>query len=421
MSTSKEPANPTYAVSGKPIQRATYSSFEDIPLSPAEWDDFVASAGGNFFSTFDWCTVWWRHYGKNRKLKIHIYHAGGDIVGIIPLFSERIWLFPTYLDVVKLVGSDHAITHFSLPIREDFIGDVISDLFPELIGEKHDMVWLGPISGLFRHIELIKDNFASPSQGGYATQVRNSGEQTYYHLADTWEEQMLKISKSDAKDLTYSVRRLLKMSKSPTDGIVTEYIDSDSFAGCFQEFVDMHQLNWEKQGMLGHFGDWPGSMDFHKDLAVSQLAKGRLRLLRIRFDGHTLGYSYEYLFDGTSYEVLISRSEEECFSKLSIGKINHSEKMKRDIANKTFQIDSMRGYYDYKIKFGGTAYMTKSIFVESRRFASGIRIWIFRKMSRIIHLGYYRVWFCTLAAHYPFPRSPLSGLWIRTTFLGGLK
>lgn len=398
-----------------------YRSFSELPIDQAEWDDFIIRNGCNFFSTYDWCRIWWNHYGTKRELRIYIVRVGDVLAGIFPLFSEKIWLFPVFLHALKFIGSDHAITHFFLPVRRDLMEEVTGALFREIREGKNDIIWFGPMSGLSVDWDMVGKSIAGAFKDSYHTRIRDAGEQIYYHLADSWENQLLRISRSDVKDLERSTRRLLKMYGSGNDEIKREYSDSRSLQEDFTGFVDMHRMNWKKQGMLGHFGDWPGSIKFHRELAFDQLPKGRLKLLKISIGGKVLGYFYDYVLGNTSLEILAGRSEDKDLSKISIGKINHSEKMKLHIQDKVTLLDSMRGKYDYKVKFGGTAYMTKSILLFSNHPWNGIRIWLFRKSARLLHLLYYRLWFCRFAVYYPFTRKPLSEKWIKTTFMGGLK
>ena len=66
------------------------SSFNEVSISSSEWDDFVASVDGEIYSTYDWCSIWWKHYGSERQLYIYIFRYEGYVVGIVPLFMEKI-------------------------------------------------------------------------------------------------------------------------------------------------------------------------------------------------------------------------------------------------------------------------------------------------------------------------------------------
>ena len=77
------------ASSKSPVSVEVFNSFEAI--SREEWDAFVLSVEGDIYVTHDWCRIWWKHY-ENRDLRIFLFRAAGNLVGIVPVFIERLRL-----------------------------------------------------------------------------------------------------------------------------------------------------------------------------------------------------------------------------------------------------------------------------------------------------------------------------------------
>src|SRR5262249_55912900 len=51
-----------------------------------EWDDLLqASVADRIFLTWDWLWVWWRHFGRGRRLAVVIVRCDGELVAIAPL------------------------------------------------------------------------------------------------------------------------------------------------------------------------------------------------------------------------------------------------------------------------------------------------------------------------------------------------
>jgi len=49
------------------------------------WNRLVSQSGNNnFFSTFEWLSTWWRHFGKERELFILVLTEGDQLVGLAP-------------------------------------------------------------------------------------------------------------------------------------------------------------------------------------------------------------------------------------------------------------------------------------------------------------------------------------------------
>ncbi len=48
------------------LQMSCYRSFEEAEPLRKLWDALVESIDGDLFSSFDWCTFWWKHFGHGR-------------------------------------------------------------------------------------------------------------------------------------------------------------------------------------------------------------------------------------------------------------------------------------------------------------------------------------------------------------------
>jgi len=79
-----------------------YSAIEDAETIRKEWDDFIEKETGDVFFTYDWCRVWWRHYGNRRNRSSMCSATAGDLRHP-PDVRERIRLGPVSTTVVKLM------------------------------------------------------------------------------------------------------------------------------------------------------------------------------------------------------------------------------------------------------------------------------------------------------------------------------
>lgn len=53
----------------------------------------LKSRANNIFLTHEWVRNWWRVYGKGKKLCVLIAEDGQEIIGIAPLYEERVRFF----------------------------------------------------------------------------------------------------------------------------------------------------------------------------------------------------------------------------------------------------------------------------------------------------------------------------------------
>ncbi|MEM8865223.1 MAG: GNAT family N-acetyltransferase [Planctomycetota bacterium] len=55
-----------------------------------QWNALMADTPrASFFHTFDWLSIYWRHFGGDQKLRVLIVEAAGKVIGIVPLCVRR--------------------------------------------------------------------------------------------------------------------------------------------------------------------------------------------------------------------------------------------------------------------------------------------------------------------------------------------
>lgn len=395
------------------VQTEIYDNFEQLEAIQQEWDKFVESVGGEIFLTYDWCKIWWKYYGKNRDLRIFVFRNsnGNEIVGIIPLFFEKIWLGPVFVRVGKIVGSDFTLSQFSVPLDSSYIPVVIEKFSILISRNKWDIIHIGPIAGLYNHFDRFRDSLNTTFGGSCSVISQNKNVQTYFQLADSWEKQLASLKKGERWD----IRRSYKALDPQTNHLISAFASNDTFEEIFEDFINMHQAYWQNLGKFGHFGDWPVARDFHREVALAQLRHDRLRLLEVRSGTLCLGYEYNYKFGDQYFEFLNARSSSKELAKISVGRVVFSELVKKVLNEGAKCIDSMRGKYEHKLRLGGSLFPMRSIYISSKKLSIRIRVSIFRALAWFLNLCYYRIWFNRFAPKLPFKRRPLCRIWIRTS------
>ena len=163
------------------------NSFEDASISRKQWDQFVLDLGGDLYITFDWCRVWWRHYGGNRQLQVYVFRSGTRLVGLAPMFIERIRLGPVTLKIAKRVGADFALTFFALPLVSDYVEAAYSELIARLIDHDNcDAIWLGFMPGDDPTLNGLRDACRSVQERATIVRDAPSGVHTRFQLPDTF-------------------------------------------------------------------------------------------------------------------------------------------------------------------------------------------------------------------------------------------
>ncbi len=399
---------------GEGIHVEIFDTFDELTPMQQQWDDFVEDNGGDIFLTYDWCRVWWKYYGGNRELKVFVFRNSKKLVGIIPMFFERIWLGPIAVRVGKIVGSDFSLFQFSIPINSSYMRVVVEKLC-ERIGElSWDIIYIGPIAGLYKDSTVLKDTLVEFFGATSTILVKKENIQTYFQLTDGWDTYLSNLSKRDRGDIRRNYRYVGKIVDCESESVHSDFVDTNHIREAFKEFAEMHQLHWHRAGKAGHFGDWPDAHMFHLELAEVQQKRGRLRLLKVHIDGHCLGYEYCYKVADNYFEILNARSDSTALKHISLGKIVFSELVKKAMGEHVQYIDSMRGKYEHKLRLGGGLFPVANLYITRRKPFIVIRVAAFRFLARFINLCYYRIWFTRIAPRLPLKRRSLWRRWIKS-------
>ncbi|MBU0756928.1 MAG: hypothetical protein KKF44_02595, partial [Nanoarchaeota archaeon] len=83
-------------------------SLEDLEPISKEWDRLIKkSTVNNIFLTWDWMYVWYRHFGKGKRLFVLVCYEKDELIGIAPLVISSVFLGKKY-DVLEFMGGEEA-------------------------------------------------------------------------------------------------------------------------------------------------------------------------------------------------------------------------------------------------------------------------------------------------------------------------
>ena len=317
-----------------------FKSFDEVKPLQKEWDEFIESIDGEIFLSYDWCRIWWKYYGGGRDLRIIVVRSDGALVAILPVFLERLGFTPVSLRVVRFVGTDHMPVTIMLPIDPRHLDQVVL-LFIEELNKQYrwDLLYIGALCGRFAAMDRFIAAFNGKWANDYRLDVKTADVQTYFHLSGSWDEQLAGLKKKQRQN----INRAYKLLSGDHGTIKTSFSNAASFDQDFTEFLGMHQKQWQADGVAGHFGDWPHSSEFHREVAASQARHGRLRLMKIEVGNVCLGYKYGYRLGKTSYQFLSARNTASDISDSGFTQVAFGEQAKKAIEAEVTCIDSMRG------------------------------------------------------------------------------
>ena len=382
-----------------------------VPLRP-EWKNLADRVAADPFATPDWCAAWWRHFNSGRKLQCLIARENGALVAVLPFCLEMHWIGALPLRIARLAGIDPHCIIFQLASEAHVLRQVLQAALGHLIGDiRCDAVSFTPVSELSGHLSVLRGLCAE--EPGFAACDQAAGSHVIFDLPDRFDEFLKRLSKKRSSQF----RRDLHGLGEAFDMMATK-ISPDARA--FDDFVHLHNQQWQAVGRGGHFVDWPGSVAFHLD--VLRESDGlQLHVLNGTVDEDSaipLASQFVLEASGRAHWRLPARRIDSIAERLSIGKVGLLLMIRQLIDDGVTLIEAGRGDYSYKLDYGGRSVPVHRLIVIPETPAGRMRLQLLLGWSDLLNLLYYRVWFLKLAprlrkATGGKPR-PLWRLWIRS-------
>jgi CelD/BcsL family acetyltransferase involved in cellulose biosynthesis len=414
-----EPRRPACADGGEKgedggdVKFTVATSFEEIEQLKEEWDKLVGECEGDVYMTFDWCRIWWKYYGAKRRLQLLLFHSGGRLAGIVPMFTETVWLGLIWLKVAKIIGSDFGLQVCSLLVRPEFLNFALTSSMEHFCGKCGcDAVILGPLSQTKRSTKEVCGWISSHRHSTFRVVERYGEMQSAFSLPGTFEDYLKQIGKNERHNYKRHCNVLAKSFRFTWDVLTTEASVEKEFAS----FIAMHQAQWQAEGKMGHFVDWPLASEFNAELARVMAAKGRMRLYRLLLDDKPVSYQYSFVFNQFLYWRLCSRLHEEEWKRHRLGGMGQFKMIEAAITEGVREIEAGRGHYEYKTNSGASETQLLSLAFLRRSFSSPVRFKAFLACAKALHLIYYKIIIRRVYPRLQFLRRPLARVWIRSQF-----
>jgi CelD/BcsL family acetyltransferase involved in cellulose biosynthesis len=390
----------------------TFTSFEDAHAIAAEWDALAAALNGSLYMTFAWCSVWWRHYGARRALRVIAVRSGDELVGVLPLFIDRLATPLGRARAAKLVGSDSTLAVMEPLIRPDLAPEAFALTIEQLFEDDQvDMVHVGPCSGAAAHVGAVRAA-ASTLDAVQIVRDREAGSHTVFDMSDGFEGYLKSLSSHQRSNYRRKLKKLNNSFKLELD--VVE--DGPALEREFGAFIEMHQAQWKAVNKLGHFDDWPGSREYSWDLVRTLAASGRVRLFRLLADDRVVAYYWCFALGGTYYWRLSARLFGQEWDQFALGRVGVVKMMELANGDRATAIEAGVGSYGYKENLNAQTHPLRSIAVSRNGLIPRLRSLSTLAYGDFLNLAYYRVWYLRVAPRVKLLQRPLRRSWIRRRF-----
>ncbi|MFX1521739.1 MAG: GNAT family N-acetyltransferase [Promethearchaeota archaeon] len=318
----------------KVIEINDYNTFLSLK---EKWTETLQRCDHTIFSTWEWLSIWWKHFGNNKKLILLLAEENEKIVGIAPLMYSVYTLFGLRRGKIEFIGT-------STSDYNDFIlgerGRECLQLFIAYLNTyswKWDSIDLVDIPGRSKTLHYINEiSIVKPLHQCFSTQ-----------LPISFEIFLSTLKRKHRKELSRTSRRL-------NENFNVEFINYSKNTGLRKEmgvFFDLHQKRWQPRGFSGVFDD-QRNRNFHLDIAKSFSKKGWLGLFSLSLSGTPAAALYGFKYNSKYYAYLSGVNPK--FLRYGVGSLLFSAAIDSCINEGMFVFDFMRGAEEYKGRWNTT-------------------------------------------------------------------
>jgi CelD/BcsL family acetyltransferase involved in cellulose biosynthesis len=378
------------------------------------WDETMLELGGSIYMSYDWSRTWWEFYGARKQLRIFLFYNDLKLVGIVPIYIDRLGFKPFDLSVARLVGSNIPPKAFNPAVHPEWAEPIFDVILKQILEkDRCDLVSIGPVretSGFLQHFERAARKHLRLC--AKASRDRE-GVDTVFHLPNTMEQFFEAMDKDERKKRKYEMRLLAKEPSVGRDVITLP----DQTEAEFESFTALHASQWRDKGKLGHFGSWPKGKQYNLALVQSLARLGRVRFVRILVGGEVVSSQFAFVFGNTWYWELPARVIDRKWNRFSLGTTGFFGLVEQAIKEGGRCIEGGLAHYDYKQKLNGTEHGMDVLRVVANRPESKVLTVLYTWLRKCLLLAYYKIWYSRISPRLPAAfRKPIWSFWLRLDF-----
>jgi CelD/BcsL family acetyltransferase involved in cellulose biosynthesis len=250
------------------------------------WDELVrAMPRPSPFFLHSWLLAWWRHYGRNADLAVHVAYRGERLVGALPLYTRR----RLGLRVTEFVGGTWALLGDVLLAPGEEASTAVA-LGEPVASSGNDFANLFGLPGSSRLVSALP-----PDEIRLVERL----EAPVLSLSSGWDE--VYRAKIPAKARSERRRRLRQLTElGPVE--ITVARSREQLGPTLEEAFHVHEQRWQGRRDASGFIT-PIGLCFHRDaiLALAEIDVPRLTVLRC--GGRPIAFALALQFAGTTYGV----------------------------------------------------------------------------------------------------------------------
>jgi CelD/BcsL family acetyltransferase involved in cellulose biosynthesis len=304
--------------------RGRVEPVESLDSVREEWSALAAETG-NIFATWEWTSIWWRHFGRGRELLAQAcYSPDGSLFAILPLYLSAV----RPLRMARFLGHPEADNLGPVCSRTDRAAAARA-LLEALRRERLDL--------------FVGENV--PADEGWAAflgakVLRRTGSPVLRFRGASWDELLAARSSNFREQVRRRERKLRREHE-------VRFRLSDDPAQLHDDLdilFSLHSARWKGGGLFTSTSE-----GFHREFAVCALERGWLRLWMLEVDGAPVAAWYGFRFgDAESY---YQAGRDPAWSGASVGFVLLAHTIREALEDGVAEYRFLEGGEDYKYRF----------------------------------------------------------------------
>jgi CelD/BcsL family acetyltransferase involved in cellulose biosynthesis len=340
-----------------------------------EWERLAAAATVPIFQSFDWISLWWKHFGVHAGRSLHVVTVRHDgvLVAILPLFEEREGL-PGIIIRRRLrlmgagVSNPGSYGLLSVYGPTDYLGAIVDPAFAnEAAGlfashivrdctDVDDLLLEHVPDGSFilsHLVPLLRD-------GGRPVRLEQTDGCPHLSLPPSMESFFASLGSNTRRRLTQARKAVGELF------VIQNVSTATDFDPAYRDLIGLHQRRWNELGFAGLFSDRRFTA-FHRELSLTFLTKGILVLKSAQAGGTCIAVRLLYFYNGGCFDYLSGFDDRAPASRRRPGMALLLDAMEEAIGKGFHTMDFLRGDEGYKFDFTNAVRWNSRVFVDLQR------------------------------------------------------
>ena len=339
-------------------------TYSELVAIKDEWKNALERCEHSVFSTWEWLSTWWKHFGGNKQLLVLVAEENDRIVGIAPLMYSVQTIFGLRQGMIQFIGSSHS----------DYNDFIMTD-------KNKDWKKL-----FFDHINNLSENWSIleltdiPENGNsipllrkISNSIRPLYQCHYSILPKSYDALLSSLKRKYRRGLERNLRRLDK------DGFkvhLVDYSETQKIDDGMNTLFALHQKRWEQKGFSSTFSDL-NFRNFNLEIARLFSEEGWLGLYSLELSGKPAAILYGFKYKDKYYAYI--QGIDPTYLKYSIGNLLLLYVMNKCIQDQLTQFDMLRGAENYKKRWNTMTKWNFEAIVARNRTFGGFGYSMYRK------------------------------------------